>query len=117
MNRIVLATALAACAALTGPIQARNSDWGGAMRGDVARLTCAQFNKLDVVRKDRAMNWALGYVSGMATSAVENSKGDGTITFPKIGSEKMLQAAITKRCKERPSVPFPLVVEWVYAEN
>ena len=42
--------------------------------GASSELTCGQFNKLSKIKKDRTLAWALGYVSGMATSEIEDSR-------------------------------------------
>src|SRR5262245_23291499 len=51
----------------TGAAHARNSDWSDQMVGEGRYLTCDKFNKLSGAKKDKALEWAFGYVSGMAT--------------------------------------------------
>jgi hypothetical protein len=62
---------------MAGTVHARNSDWPSVLFGASSRLTCGQFNKLGRVEKDGALSWALGYVSGMATSTVEDARTRG----------------------------------------
>jgi hypothetical protein len=67
------------------------------------------------------MSWALGYVSGMATSTVEDTRtrGEDVSGLPMEHNFKApeLVPAIKRRCLERPSVSFPLMVEWTYVEQ
>jgi HdeA/HdeB family len=49
---------------------ARNSDHSELLLGP-SHLTCDKFNKLAKAEKERVMAWAMGYVSGMATSEAE----------------------------------------------
>jgi hypothetical protein len=106
---------------MAGRVEARNSDWSGLLVGASSRLTCGQFNKLDKVEKNGALAWALGYVSGMATSTVEEARTRGEdiskLPMDHKFKEPELIAAIKRRCLERPSVSFPLMVEWTYAEQ
>jgi hypothetical protein len=112
----VLVTLLMAATA-----QARNSDWSRLLIGASSRLTCGQFNKLGRVEKDGALSWALGYVSGMATSTVEDTRTRGEdisqLPMEHKFKEPELVAAIKRRCLERPSVSSPLTVEWTYVEQ
>jgi hypothetical protein len=106
---------------MAGTAKARNSDWSGLLIGASSRLTCGQFNKLGRVEKDGALSWALGYVSGMATSTVEDTRTRGEdisgLLMEHKFKEPELVAAIKRRCLERPSVSFPLMVEWTYVEQ
>jgi hypothetical protein len=105
----------------TGTAHARNSDWQSQIVGAGSEIACDQFNKFNKAKKDRALAWAFGYVSGMATSNVEEARlNHEHERFSKLLDleikESALRAAIERQCHERPSVYFPLIVEWVYAE-
>lgn len=82
-------------------------------------MTCGQFNKLSKVEKNAALSWALGYISGMATSTAEEARSHHEVD----AIERMtdwefktpeLIAEIKRQCLERPSTYFPLIVEWTY---
>jgi HdeA/HdeB family len=135
MIRALLVVGASATLLMTSAAQARNSDWP--MLGASSRLTCGQFNKLGKVEKAGALSWALGYVSGMATSAFEDERMKSQAEEQKqaqalvvdtrrlrdlydqakLPKELELIAAIKLRCLERPSVSFPLMVEWTYVET
>jgi hypothetical protein len=133
MIRALLVVGASATLLMTSAAQARNSDWP--MVGASSRLTCGQFNKLGKVEKAGALSWALGFVSGMATSTFEDERMKGQAAEQmksqsvdltrlqdlydqaKLPKELELIAAIKLRCLERPSVSFPLMVEWTYVET
>jgi hypothetical protein len=137
MIRVLLVVGASATLLMTNAAQARNADWS--MLGASSRLTCGQFNKLGKVEKAGALSWALGFVSGMATSAFEDERMKSQVeeqkqaqalvvdtrrllelyksSQAKLPKELELIAAIKLRCLERPSVSFPLMVEWTYVET
>ncbi len=101
---------------------ARNSDHGDLLLGGPGQMTCGQFNKLRAVEKDKAMAWALGYVSGMATSNAEEVRMDRQTSGAeredvKPINERKLVAEIKQQCAQRPNVFFPLIVEWAATGN
>lgn len=106
---------------ISGIVHARNLIGRGLLIGASSHLTCGQFNELGKADKDAALSWALGYVSGMATSMVENTRTRGEdisrLPVKHKFKEAELLAAIKRRCVERPHVFFPLMVEWTYVEQ
>jgi len=106
----------------TGAAHARNSDWRSQIVGAGGELTCGMFNKLNKARKEQAITWALGYISGMATSNTEEARMEHDHKrLAKLIEDKpkksKLVATIKQQCLERPDVYFPLIVEWAYAEE
>ena len=115
-----LLTGIAALFLATGTAHARNSDWGSVIVGEGGYLTCGKFNKLNKVKKDQALAWALGYISGMSTSYIEEIKTDGdklNKALEERSEAPKLIAEIKRRCLERPTSYFPLIVEWTYVEG
>ena len=72
-THILLLAGVAALSMLTAA-DARNSDWQNLIIGAPSYLTCGKFNKLGKVEKNAALSWALGYISGMATSNAEEAR-------------------------------------------
>jgi hypothetical protein len=116
----ILCLAVAVLATSSVAATARNSDHSDLLLGP-SHLTCGSFNKLPKIEKDKVMAWALGYVSGMATSEAEEVRmerqaGKEERVGVKPIDERKLIAQIRKQCLLRPDVFFPLIVEWAAAE-
>jgi hypothetical protein len=67
------------------------------------------------------LSWALGYVSGMATSnaeevRMERQAGKEERADVKPIDERKLIAQIRQQCLRRPNVFFALIVEWAATE-
>jgi hypothetical protein len=118
--RLKFLLCVAAIAAIPlAPAHARNSDWSSLLFGASSRLTCEQFNKLGKAEKDGALSWALGYISGMATSAIEDARMHGKSVDDHLDGDIKASdyiAEIKRRCLEQPDATFPLAVEWTYVE-
>jgi hypothetical protein len=116
----ILRVAVAVLATWSVAATARNSDHSNLLLGP-SHLTCGKFNKLPKVEQDKVMAWALGYVSGMATSnaeevRMERQAGKEERADVKPIDERKLLVQIRQQCLRRPNVFFPLIVEWAAAE-